>query len=169
MNLYDYHNEPENLHGGIEQIDNVKLGLFQKVMPRVETFDAILDSPVLSYRYALLINKGRFPEGEEAIAKSTDYSYKYAKEVLEGAFSEGEDAIAKDARYSYEYAYLVLGKKRFPKGEPAIAKDSRMANVYAQYIIKGRWKEGEKAIMSNGKDWYDYQEFLKEQEAELDY
>ena len=50
--------------------------------------------PELAYAYARFVLKGRFPEGEAAIAKNPSDAYFYAKNVLNGRFPEGEEAIA---------------------------------------------------------------------------
>jgi len=106
---------------------------------------AIAKSPAFSYEYARYVIKGRFPEGEAAIAKSSAFSYEYARYVIKGRWPEGEAAIAKDPYLSYEYARYVI-KGRFSKGEAATAKDPRGAYDYAREVIKGRWPEAEAAI-----------------------
>jgi hypothetical protein len=73
-----------------------------------------------SYCYAYEALKGRFPEGEAAIAMNAYYSFLYARDVVKGLFPDGEAAISKDAHYSFLYARDVL-KGRFPKGEATIA------------------------------------------------
>ena len=49
--------------------------------------------PFLAYCYAAYVQKGPFPEGEDAIAKSVDTSLQYAKYVLKGRFLKGEPTI----------------------------------------------------------------------------
>ena len=41
-----------------------------------------LEEPEWSYRYALKVLHGRFPEGETAIASRAGWSYRYARNVL---------------------------------------------------------------------------------------
>jgi hypothetical protein len=49
--------------------------------------------PYWAYWYATRVLKGRFPAGEEAIAKSAYWSCLYAEERLKGPFPLGEPAI----------------------------------------------------------------------------
>ncbi|MGZ8924356.1 MAG: hypothetical protein ACXW2E_00600 [Nitrososphaeraceae archaeon] len=70
MNLYQYYNKPNQLHG------------YQK---------AIITIPGMAYQYVKNVLKSPFPEGEDAIATSADYSY--ARDVIKGKFEKGEDAI----------------------------------------------------------------------------
>ena len=67
-----------------------------------------LEEPEWSYRYALKVLHGRFPEGETAIASDAEWSYCYALNVLHARFPEGETAIASDPEWSYRYALNVL-------------------------------------------------------------
>jgi hypothetical protein len=46
-----------------------------------------------AYWYAKDVLKGRFPEGEKAIATDPVVSYAYARDVLKARFQEGEVAI----------------------------------------------------------------------------
>jgi len=71
-----------------------------RVDPELEA--VIGASPEYAYEYACFI-KGRFPEGEEAIATRAYYAYHYARWVIEGRFPEGEAVIAKDAWWAKEY------------------------------------------------------------------
>ena len=111
------------------------------------------------FNYAHDVRKGRFREGEAAIAKDAFYSYYYAKQVIHGRFIEGEAAIAKDARYSYLYAKLVI-KGRFPEGEAAISKDVHYSYYYAHDVIKGRFIEGEAVIATDAYWNTEYKELL---------
>ena len=82
MNLYTYHNTPEQLKWA-------------------ETIEPIVKQSIIDKfwsGYGLPEYKG---EGEDFIAKHADFSFFYATEVLEKRFPEGEDAIATDGRYSY--------------------------------------------------------------------
>ena len=49
---------------------------------------------LFAYRYAVLVLKAKYPEGEPAIARNGFFSYWYAKEALKGPFPLGEEAIA---------------------------------------------------------------------------
>jgi sarcosine oxidase delta subunit len=64
-----------------------------------------------AYHYARYNIKGRFPEGEAAIAKDPYLAYLYAKDVLKGRFPEAEASIA---THPYE-AKLYL--KQFPEAK----------------------------------------------------
>ena len=121
----------------------------------------------LAYFYALDIFGGRFPEGEEAIAKSAEYSYGYASNVLEGKrFPLGEEAMAKDSRYSYRYARNIL-KGRFTKGEKAIARNAEYSYYYVFSILKRRFPEGEEAIAKDRIYSLYYAEFLQNNNIEV--
>ena len=84
----------------------------------------VIRDPWTALYYATKLIKGRFPEGEEAIAKEPIASYKYATEVIKGRFPEGEAAIATSpgcAAYAVDYAINVI-KGRWPEAEEAIAR-----------------------------------------------
>jgi hypothetical protein len=99
MNIYKFHSDPYSLDFA---------------------FKLATIHPEFAYDYAKDVIKGRFPEGEQAIAKSSKYAYMYAKDVIKGRWPEGEAAIAKHAWWSYGYAIHVI-KERFPAGEEAIS------------------------------------------------
>jgi hypothetical protein len=67
-------------------------------------------TPEEAYHYARYVLKGRFAEGEPAIAQDARWSYRYARYVLKGRFAEGESAIAQDAVYSKAYSQDILGR-----------------------------------------------------------
>ena len=81
----------------------------------------VIRDPWTALYYATKLIKGRFPEGEEAIAKEPIASYKYATEVIKGRFPEGEPAIATSPWYAVDYAINVI-KGRWPEAEEAIAR-----------------------------------------------
>lgn len=58
---------------------------------------------VCAHRYAVRTVKGRWPEGEFAIATDAYHSYHYAKNILKGRFKLGEAAIATDQYYQDLY------------------------------------------------------------------
>ena len=70
--------------------------------------EAVDRDAIQSYRYALLVLKAPFPEGEAVIATSAEWSYKYALDILKAPFPLGEAVIAKSAEHSYGYAKNVL-------------------------------------------------------------
>jgi hypothetical protein len=138
MNLYKFHQSPEDLHKHKEAEDSVVDMFWDKYKNNPKELKkkewAIAKSAEYSYLYARNILEGRFELGrfelgEPAIAKSAEYSYLYAADVLNGKFPLGEPAIAKSAKYSYYYAEDVLHGK-FPLGEPEIAKK---ANLWKEY------------------------------------
>ena len=90
-----------------------------------------LTYPPYAYFYATDVLKGRFPEGEAAIAKDSYWSYNYAMDVIDGPFPKGEAVIATDPYWAYNYALQAI-KGRFQEGEEAIAKDTKYAKKYLQ-------------------------------------
>jgi hypothetical protein len=133
MNLYKFHQSPEDLHKHKEADESVVDMFWDKYKKNPKELKkrepAIAKSAVYSYYYAKNVLEGKFPLGEPAIAKSSEYSYWYARYVLEGKFPLGEPAIAKSATYSYYYAIDVL-KGRFPLGEPAIKLNIHLWKEY---------------------------------------
>ena len=132
------------------------LGEARKVRPptRVE-----LKDPEMAYRYALKFIKGRWPEGEAAIATSPQWANKYAHQIVHGRWPEGEAAIAKDTDQAMWYVMGIL-KRRWPEGEAAIATSPLRSYYYAHDILKGRFPEGE-ATIATATDPYWAQAYLK--------
>ena len=58
---------------------------------------------------------GRFPEGEDAIAKSAEYACRYAVNVIKGIWPEGEKVIYKNKIYIKDYEKL----SHLPPSRPA--------------------------------------------------
>ena len=90
----------------------------------------VIQDPWTALYYATKLIKGRFPEGEAAIATNPIASYKYATEVIKGRFPEGEAVIATSpvcAAYDVEYAIDVI-KGRWPEAEEAIARSLKDAS-----------------------------------------
>lgn len=59
------------------------------------------------------------------------------------------NAIASDPKTTFNYAMKENGGERFKLGEPAILNGHPMYIIeYASLVIKGRWKEGEDAILN---------------------
>ena len=119
----------------------------RKVRPPTEKE---LTDPGLAYLYARDVIRGRWPEGEAAIATSPEYAYYYAKGVLKGRWPEGEATIAKSPHVAHAYAADVLNG-RFPEGEEAIAKDPNAAKWYLEQFpeAKREW------VMRGWLDWFD--------------
>jgi hypothetical protein len=72
----------------------------RKVRPPTEKD---LTNPYWANDYARHVLKGRFPEGEAAIATDPYVAYVYARDVLKGRFPEGEAAIATDEYCANQY------------------------------------------------------------------
>lgn len=107
--------------------------------------------------YAYNILKGRYEEGEAAIAKDGWYAAQYADQVIKGRFIEAEPAIVKDPYAAIQYSQKVL-KARWPAAEANVMRNPHAAVMYAQYVIKGRWPEAEASIKSHPEDAAKYQE-----------
>jgi hypothetical protein len=121
--------------------------------------------PWTALYYATKVIKGRWPEGEEAIAKNPIASYKYATEVIKGRFPEGEAAIATSpahAWYAVNYALNVI-KGRWPEAEKAIAhslkdalEDDRDAAIELVYAYLKAFPEAKfEWVMKGWLDWLD--------------
>ena len=65
--------------------------------------------PSAAYWYARNVLKGRFPEGEAAIAKEPETAALYADKVVKGRWPEGEAAIATDPDCKSWYARSLRG------------------------------------------------------------
>jgi hypothetical protein len=111
---------------------------------------AIAKDPKFAYFYALHVLHAPFPLGEPIISQSLQYTYAYAFNVLKGPFPLGELLISQSAEYSYFYARDVI-KAPFPKGEPAISQSPRYSCDYAHYVINGPWPPGESAISQSSQ------------------
>jgi len=112
--------------------------------------------PEYSYIYALKVLKGRFPEGEAAIAQSHEHAFLYAKEIIKGRFEAAEDTLIRHSsnwghrNYLVNY-FLKIAKFPNPLVERMIIKEHHdHAVLYAQNCVQGRWIKGEKVIL---EDW----------------
>lgn len=63
----------------------------------------IIENPRLCIEYARIVLKGRFEQGEEAIAQNALYSLIYAKDLLKERFIQGEKVISEDVRIKESY------------------------------------------------------------------
>ena len=73
-----------------------------------------------AYEYAMFVVRGRFPEGEAAIATSPYYAYEYAYNVLKGRFPAGEAIIFDgDSNPIYSYTYPKMLRRDDPEGYSA--------------------------------------------------
>ena len=123
------------------------LGEARKVRPPTKKEQT---DPYWAYFYARYVLNGRFPEGEEAIAKDPQWAYRYAGYVIYGRFPEGEEAIATSPYFAYLYAKDVI-RGRFPEGEEAIATDPYWTKEYLELFpeAKREW------VMRGWLDWFD--------------
>ena len=86
-----------------------------KAVPEFEEFIAKNDRD--SYHYAKLVLRGRFIQGEEAIATSRyGYATAYARDVLKGRFKKAEPNIFANYNYPEVYSYLNSIPELIPEG-----------------------------------------------------
>ena len=124
-----------------------KLKMYSIEKHGIEDTYEIANDPFLALQYAQTFIKGRWPEGEKAIAANAETAFTYATTVVKGRWPEGEKAISLVPKFAFKYASKII-KGRWIKGEKAIATNPAIASRYALKIIKGRWPDGEKAIAS---------------------
>jgi hypothetical protein len=122
------------------------LGEATKVRPPTEDE---LTGPYQAYWYAVRVLKGRFREGEPALATDPRAAYNYSMHI-NGPFSEGEPAIATDPQWASLYAKWVLNR-RFPEAEVAIATDPEWAKEYLKAFPEAKLEW----IMNGWLDWLD--------------
>lgn len=128
-------------------------------LPKVQlmNMEGVILSPIKSFEYALIYAKGRFPEGEAAIAQKANYAYAYAREFIQGRWVEAEPVIASDPYFAALYAINVI-KGRWVEAEPVIATDAESACNYALSLLKptdqngGRFCLGE-AVIAKSEYW----------------
>lgn len=127
-----------------------------KTLNRWEIEDLAKD-PEQSFIYASKVLKGRFPEGEAAIAESS-FAYQYAKHVIEGRFEAAEPHFIKclermgSVSRSRALDYFVsLAGVRNPLVEKHLLEHEHNRIVaYCQNCIGGRWEEAEGKIVRFG-------------------
>jgi len=99
-----------------------------------------------AHEYVKMVGLSKSVEG--LIASNTFTAYRYAFDILEGRFPEGEEEIAKDAVKSVNYANMA--KCRIPLGEKLIAKSEELAFQYGKIMKKfglwSSWTEDEIAV-----------------------
>lgn len=112
--------------------------------------------PEYALQYALKVLRGRFPEGEAAIAQHPEHAFLYAKEVIKGRFEAAEGTLLRHSRNWGHRNYLVnyflkIAKVPNPLVERMILKEHHEHSLmYAQNCVQGRWTKGEKVIL---EDW----------------
>lgn len=162
MNIYNYHNKPENLHGHQDKEVNVP-ELLRRDMIKGSLSKAqrqkIYQSALLSLSYAQLM-EAPVPEGEAVIAKDGKIALTYAHHILKGPFPKGEKTIASNKYTAINYAKTILFKP-FPEGEKAILTDKYTTLDYVKSIIQDKWPTGE-ATLDNKWTRHQYNALLQE-------
>ena len=125
-----------------------------KKLNRWEIEDLAKDAE-LSFVYAKKILKGRFPEGEPAIARSS-HAYEYAKDVVGGRFELAEPYFAEciGLRYSdlshsraMKYFVSIAGVRRPEVEKHLLEREHRLIVEYCNNCVGGRWEEAEDKIV----------------------
>ena len=98
---------------GMNPTQLVALSTKHKKSIEDERIKAVAFDPWTAWQYAKVV-KGRFPEGEKAIASNPTTAYFYARYIIKGRWPEGEKAIASNSDDAYYYARYVLGDP-YPK------------------------------------------------------
>lgn len=136
IDLYRYFNKPEKLDMHFVYADLIDT-IISKQFRCENSFGPILHiikrSYFYSYRYALIVIKGRWKEVEPNIMKNTLYSYYYALHVIDG---------------------------RWYEAEPYIMLNPNIAHMYARWIIKDRWFEAEHYIKKDKVWWSEYNKYV---------
>ncbi len=90
-----------------------------------------------------------------------DYDKRKANYILttEDTSPEAREFMASNPEYAFEYANYIL-KGRFVEGEKVITTDPRYAYYYAIHVLKGRFSEAEKAIATNSRYSYLYARYV---------
>jgi hypothetical protein len=123
---------------------------------------AIATSGPYSCWYAQNVLGRRFELGEQAIISSGAYwCVEYAQDFIKGRWPEGEAAIAQNGSASLIYAKDVL-KGPFPPGERAIGDEVCNAWSYTKEILKRPFPLGERAILRSEDNGPRYIEFFKQ-------
>ena len=119
MNLYEFHNKPEELNGYEDRIYFIPEFAYNTLSEnpnredknRLE--DCIAKSGTYSCQYAYYVLNKPFPNGEDAIANSTpDTACFYATKVLKGKFPKGEKLISMSRKYWDEYEFWTNEENR---------------------------------------------------------
>jgi hypothetical protein len=122
-----------------------------KTLNRWELEDLAKD-PEQSFLYAVKVLRGRFHQGETAIANS-DCAYEYAVKVIDGRFPEAEPYFISQldgwghGNKALHY-FVHIAKVRHPKVEESILERHQNFIVeYAKNCVGGRWHEAEKEVI----------------------
>lgn len=125
-----------------------------KKLNRWEIEDLAKD-PEQSLIYAKKVLKGRFLEGEPAIAASS-FAYEYAKEIVRGRWEEVEkyyECAIRGNQYSsarqaaINYFVHIAGVRNPVIEEHILKHDPHRMVEYAKNCVGGRWPEAEKVAL----------------------
>lgn len=133
-----------------------------KTLNRWELEDLAKDAQQ-SFVYAKKVLKGRFPEGEAAIAQDPDLAFDYAHEIIKGRFPEAEDTFLKFnqswGRRDFISNYFIdIVQEPTPRIEKFLLTKGDEVDVlnYAKRCVKGRWKKAENKILGDLDNAMDY-------------
>lgn len=123
--------------------------------------DSISESPENSYNYAVNVIKGMWKKGHEVISQNPIIATKYAiflnkrwkdiPGVNKRTAHFVETSIIKNHSTLPDYIKNFFNGQRWPEAEKYLLKNyinSTSIVSYAQKVIKGRWLEGEKVLLS---------------------
>lgn len=126
--------------------------------------EKITENAHYSFQYAMEVVRGRFLEGELAIAEDSINSLKYAVHIVRDRWEPGEAKIAESEDLSLQYARDVL-KARFPLGEKVILSCIGSSVEYSKSVLRGRWRPLERKILRMSpkeiEKWWDRRDFYK--------
>jgi hypothetical protein len=123
--------------------------------------DSISEIPEISYRYASELIKGVWKKGHQAISRKPLMAARYAIFLnkrwkdIPGIDKKTahfvETSIIKNHSTFSQYVEHFFNGQRWIEAEKYLLKnyiDSKSIVLYAQKIIKGRWTEGERVLLS---------------------
>lgn len=116
--------------------------------------EEIAKIPEMSLKYALTTKK-RFPEGEAGLFQDPLVALDYSKRVMRGQWPEAADSFAAllETCWSREKIireYFISNGIRHASVERTILERSTgFVCAYAEHCVKGRWPEGEKALLGD--------------------
>ena len=131
-----------------------RVGLISGSYTDLELIGFASASATVALNVSKNIIKGRCPQVESVISKDSQYSFRYAMDVLKGPFPDGEESIACSARESLVYAKLI--GKRFSLGEPMIATNLDFSYRYSKDVLNGRFPLGERLFTSDADYAFGY-------------
>ena len=146
---------------------NYAIDILEGPFPKGES--AISEDHTTSYKYATEVIKGVWEKGHKAISLNPITAARYAIFLnkrwkdIPGIDKKTalfvETSIIKNHSALSQYIIKLFNGQRWPEAEKYLLKnyiDSKSIIMYAQKIIKGRWLEGERVLLSmstaNDKD-----------------